>query len=337
MKTFSHFMMLLLLTVSSVFSSQSSVFYKELNFIGGYSGEEGWMTSHDELMNSVGFEFLDKFSNEFGDYLTLDIQARLTYDFDQYNNPDDAAAFGLHNAWADYKIGLNKTLRVGHFDPQFGLEPVLDTHATLLQTLAMRDIGYKQDWGVGYRSGLGAVDYGTALQMGTGMGLDRDQNTCLATFRLSNPPAGGLLYGVSFLYGLVPEMTGMTLIPAPETSEMLTRKKRIGLDVQYPAGPVNLRAEVTAGKNGDQDVIGALADLIYVPGNMDNVELILQVSSWSEDPSVSSQAYQQAAISAQYRISSSWTIRAGLFDLFASPEEEDVQGVLQLYYFGKGS
>jgi hypothetical protein len=199
----------------------------------------------------------------------------------------------------------------------------------------MRDIGYKQDWGIGYRSGLGAVDYSTALQMGTGMGLERDQNTCLGSFRISNPPKGGLLLGLSMLYGSVPEMTGMTLIPAPENSEMLIRKKRIGIDVQYPAGPVNLRAEVTAGKNGDKDVVGALADLIYVPEVIENLELILQMSSWSEDPSVSSQAYQQAAFSAQYRISSSWTIRAGLFDMFSSPEEEDVQGVLQLYYFGK--
>lgn len=334
MRAFSVIAVLLLGTLP-IIAGQSSVFYKEVNLIGGYSGEDGWMTAHDELMNSVGCEFLDKFSNEYGDYLTLDIQARLTYDFEQRDEPDDALALGLHNAWADYKMGLNKTLRMGHFDPQFGLEPVLDTHSTLLQTLAMQDIGYKQDWGVGYRSGLGAFDYSTALQMGTGMGLNRDRNTCLATFRLSNPPTGGLRYGVSALYGLVPEMSGMTTIPVPYTSEMIIRKKRIGVDVQYPLGSLNIRAELTAGKNEDKDVVGALVDLIYIPDVIDNVELILQMSSWSDDPSHSSEAYRQAAFSAQYRINSSWTVRAGVFDEFASPEEEDITGILQLYYFGK--
>ena len=124
-------------------------FYKEAIIIGGYSVNDQWVDEKNRWpKNSVGFEYYKKFSDEYGDFLTLDLQMRMAYDSSE-ESPD---AFGIeiHNAWLEYKLGLGKSIRFGHFDPAFGLEPVLDTHGTVLQTLAPKNIGFKKDWGVGF-------------------------------------------------------------------------------------------------------------------------------------------------------------------------------------------
>ena len=59
----------------------SSILYKELNLIVGYSENEGWIGEKNPVLkNSIGFEWLKVFSNDFGDYLTTDLQMRLSYD-----------------------------------------------------------------------------------------------------------------------------------------------------------------------------------------------------------------------------------------------------------------
>ena len=121
----------------------------EVNLMGGYSDQESWIGKKGmSLKNSIGFEYFRIFSNDYGDFLTADLQVRLSYD--SIESSDDAWAIEIHNAWLDYKLSLGKIFRVGHFDPAFGLEPLMDTHGTLMQSLAVKNIGFKKDWGVGY-------------------------------------------------------------------------------------------------------------------------------------------------------------------------------------------
>ena len=55
--------------------------YKEAVIIGGYSDKDQWVGKKDMMLkNSLGFEYYKKFSDEYGDFLTLDIQIRMAYD-----------------------------------------------------------------------------------------------------------------------------------------------------------------------------------------------------------------------------------------------------------------
>ena len=86
-------------------------FYKEAIIIGGYSDRDQWVGKKDKgLKNSVGFEYYKKFSDEYGDFLTLDLQMRMAYD----STEDRSDAFGveIHNAWLEYKLGLGQSLRL---------------------------------------------------------------------------------------------------------------------------------------------------------------------------------------------------------------------------------
>ena len=60
---------------------QAEEFYKEALMIGGYSDKDQWVGKKNMMLkNSVGFEYYKKFSNEYGDFLTLDLQIRTAYD-----------------------------------------------------------------------------------------------------------------------------------------------------------------------------------------------------------------------------------------------------------------
>ena len=89
---------------------QAEEFYKEAIIIGGYSDRDQWVGKKGSLKNSVGFEYYKKFSDEYGDFLTLDLQMRVNYD----STEDSQDAFGIeiHNAWLEYKLGLGKSIRL---------------------------------------------------------------------------------------------------------------------------------------------------------------------------------------------------------------------------------
>ena len=121
-----------------------------------------------------------------------------------------------------------------HFDPAFGLEPVLDTHGTILQTLARKNIGFKKDWGGALKGTFYDLDYKAALQLGSGMSIRDKDDSFLITARLGTPSSNDLQCGVSGMYGEVLQTKGMSTFPKNELlSERGLSKRRIGLDGQY--------------------------------------------------------------------------------------------------------
>jgi len=226
----------LALTIVNLFQGviHADDFYKEATIIGGYSDKDKWVGKKDmSLKNSIGFEYFRKFSNEYGDFLTFDLQMRMAYD----SREDSQDAFGveIHNAWLEYKLGLGKAVRLGHFDPAFGLEPVLDTHGTLLQTLASKNIGFKKDWGVAYRDLWGDFDYEIAAQLGSGMGINRKDGSFLLTGRISEPQTKATQLGISFLYGRTLQSNQSWTIPAPElvTNESIRKNLKLKMQTSY--------------------------------------------------------------------------------------------------------
>ena len=50
-----------------ILAESNSLFYKELNLIGGYSDSNEWLSEAMMLKNSIGAEYFRKFSDEQGD------------------------------------------------------------------------------------------------------------------------------------------------------------------------------------------------------------------------------------------------------------------------------
>ena len=309
-------------------------FYKEAMIIGGYSDKDQWVGKKDMMLkNSVGFEYYKKFSDEYGDFLTLDLQVRAAYDSDE--NRSDAFGIEIHNAWLEYKLGLGESLRAGHFDPAFGLEPVLDTHGTLLQTLASKNIGFKKDWGVGYKGLLGSFDYQLAAQLGSGMGIRRKDGSYLLTARISTPQTQDTQVGVSFLYGQTLESEQSWTIPTPDlVSDDSIRKKRIGVDFQFPLGLFDFKAEAAAGDNDGTAVAGAMAEIGYTVPEDQNLRLKMQTLYWSDDWETKDDRDLTLSPVIEYKISSSTTVRLGYFHDIYSGSDEDRLVILQFYHFG---
>ncbi|MBN1869832.1 MAG: hypothetical protein JW847_04570, partial [Candidatus Omnitrophica bacterium] len=254
--------------------AQTQAFYKEVNLIGGYSDRQKWIGKKDEeFKSSLGFEYFRKFANDYGDFLTADLQARASYD--SIESPEDAWALAIHNAWLQYNAGLGRKVILGHFDPSFGLEPVLDTHGTLFKTLAHKNIGFDKDWGVGLRGILGDYDYEISAQIGSGMAIRSRDGSHLLSARIGTPQTQEFRYGLSVAYGRVLESMQAQTYPLPELmSDEAMAKRRVGLDAQYLLGSFELKGEAAYGQNNDEPVFGFLPQIDYVIPVHQNVKLI---------------------------------------------------------------
>ncbi|MHC4552322.1 MAG: hypothetical protein ACYSUT_06100 [Planctomycetota bacterium] len=314
--------------------TQADEFYKEMNLIGGYSNTRDWVGKSPGLKNSVGFEYFKVFSDEYGDTMKLNLQVRFAYD--SLESSEDAFGIEIHNAWLDYKLGLGKTIRFGHFDPAFGLEPVLDTHSTLLQTLSFDNIGYKKDWGIGYRTYWGDFDIELAAQLGSGMGIHFEDDNYLLSSRISSTTEAGLEYGLSFLHGQTLQSKESWTIPKPElVSNKSIRRDRVGVDMQTPLGPFRLLGEFAIGEDEDTTVGGGLAQLEYDLPDYENTTVKFQTKAWYDEWNESDQLKLTLAPVLEHRLSSAWTIRAGYFHDLENPVENERVFLMQLYYFGK--
>jgi hypothetical protein len=309
----------------------SSVFSAEASAVGGYSDGDGWtLNGVGAQTNSIGFEYLARLSGDRGDILTFDLQTRLSYD---PMRPDDEPwAIEVHNAWVEHKLGLGSNVRAGHFEPAFGLERALDTHGTLLQTLIGEDVGFKHDWGLGYRGILGALDFEAAAQLGSGMGIERRDGSFLATARVSSPPGAAFQYGVSALHGRVLASMGMRTIPQPVFEPDAVTKTRVGADARWDAGSFLLAGEVTAGRDDDASVLGTLLQVGWPIPGLDALTLETQGQYWSRAAGADESSL---GVSASYRLSEGWTLRAAAFQgLSGAAADEPTQVVFQAYYYG---
>jgi hypothetical protein len=333
MKTFitiiTCFMLLYALTTRA---EGASVFYKELNLLDGYSDMDGFIDETMMQKNSIGAEYFRRFSGEQGDYLTLDLQSRLTY------KPTikfrDAWDIEVHNAWLEYKLGLGYKLRFGHFDPSFGLEPILDTHGTILQSLTMKNIGFKSDWGVSFRGTAKLFDYEASVQNGSGMKIKRNDGNFLITYRMGNPQDNNFVYGLSALYGKVLRDDMEDLLPSvmsdSEMSNMPILKKRIGVDFQYPYKSFLVKGEFAYGKNDKDNVLGSFIQLDYTFPFMQALLAEAQMQNWRSSMGSKSMLDTMISTCLSYKFNSKITARVAYLRTF----DKDNQIFIQLYYFG---
>jgi len=320
--------------MSWAFADSEGFFYKEANLIAGYSSRDGWIDNNGMMNSSVGFELYRKFSGEYGDFLTADLQMRVAYD--NRKNSHQAWGVEIHNAWLEYKFSQYLKIRGGHFDPSFGLEPVVDTHSTLLQTLAEQDIGFNKDWGVQIRGSFPKFDYEASLQIGSGMSMRRQDDSYLATLRIGAPQGRNLQGGFSLLSGRTLESEGMRTFPKNKLlSQDTVNKKRVGLDGQYLYGPFLFKGEFAYGQNDDKDVLGYLTEIDYTVPSRQNLEFQLQYKSWINNIHVSSSDDGWLTLGAEYKLSQSTTLRAAFeHDFGMMDKKTEDRFVVQFYFLG---
>lgn len=326
---------LLVLSCAAAAQGIEEFFYKELNLIGGYSDNQGLIgKDKHELKNSVGFEYFRKFSDQYGDRLTLDLQMRFGYDGRQKH--DDAWTVEIHNAWLEYKLGLGQALQIGHFDQAFGLEPVVDTHATLLQTLAMHSLGSKKDWGIGYKGSLGDFDFLFAAQLGSGMPLYWTDDSYLLTTRIATPMKDEKQLGLSLACGRTLNFKQSRTIPVPDLmDDKSTQRKLIGLDYQTPIGPFGFKGEIATGDKDGTTVAGGLTEFSYTLPDNQNITFKLQTSYWADSWGDSSKTDATIAPVLTYKINNEWSVSTGYFHDLDAMEKKDRMIIFQLYYYGK--
>ena len=319
--------------------AEDFLFYKEVNLIGGYSNKDGWTGKSDTLSNSVGFEHYAKFSGDYGDYLTTDVQVRGAYDSSEpFSN---AVSCEIHNAWAEYRANDEVKIKAGHFAPAFGLEPIVDYHSTILHSLIERDIGFEKDWGIELRGILPAFDYQAALQMGSGMSIRREDSSFLLTGRIGSAPVQDFQYGISAFVGNVLETMGMSTFPHNYLlSGEGVFKERIGFDCQYNRNSFLFKAETAYGTNEAKNVIGYMTEVDYTAPKNQNWGVGTQFQSWFNDMKRPQTDDTTFSVCLSYKLNQNITLRAAfIHDLNAYgnmfPDGRDTRVLLQFYYYGK--
>ena len=323
-----------LFPMSWAFADAQGFFYKEANLIAGYSSREGWIDKSQMMNSSAGFELYRKFSGDYGDFLTADLQMRVAYD--SRKNSRQAWGVEVHNAWLEYKLSQYIKIRGGHFAPSFGLEPVVDTHSTLLQTLAEQDIGFNKDWGAQMRGSFPKFDYQASLQIGSGMSLRRQDGSYLVSLRLGTPQGGNLQGGFSLLYGRTLESEGMRTFPKNKLlSPDAVNMKRLGLDGQYLYGPFLFKGEFAYGRDDKKDVLGYLTEVVYTLPQHQDLEFELQFKSWINDMHAASCQDPALTLGATYRLSQSTKLSAAyLHDFGMIDTKPEDKFVVQFYFLG---
>lgn len=123
----------------------------------------------------------------------------------------------LHDFWLRFEpLGLARTsLRIGHFDIPYGINPVMAPRGgVFVMPPEIDDIGLKKDWGITWKGPLGHYDYELALTTGTGLGLqaprlgDASKRSFLVSGRVGAPTYWHFQYGLSGLYGKLPQVMG---------------------------------------------------------------------------------------------------------------------------------
>ncbi len=225
-------------------TAQTSLLYLEAQGVIGYSSSlDKWIAyslHQDDVMQKpgLGFDYVQRFSRETGDFAVLAVQARLAWNAD-----GEKLEPQLYNAYLKFKFpGVD--FWVGHDRPAFGLSSAFDIHSQILPTLVMYGYGYDRDWGAGVGRDFSAGSWGISLTTGSGMPL-RFADNYLFSGRLSL----GVLsrdnwsLGLSAAYGEAWETMGYNVI----SSDPLPFRMA-GVDISHVRNNLENRFEAMAGR-----------------------------------------------------------------------------------------
>ena len=333
--------------VTYVWAGEQSLTYWEMNMFHGFSERDGFFGRGNDSAKSIGVENFRKFSGEYGDWLTTDIQLRLAYNSDNTildktigtGDPEaDALDLELHNAYAKFKLLYGRAdIWVGHYEPAFGQEPQMDTYSNLLQTMGMKNIGFKMDLGAGVRGVFTGWDYHLTATLGSGMGMHFKGNYLFAgRIGLGETALTDYNFGLSVLYGDVVNTTGGRKL----SSDNLTTKKRIGIDATYLYRSFHIKGEVDYGRDNDKsarqthDVFGTWVQVSYTIPDYQKLHVDVQQESWFYN--LSDGEKHDSTITGGFSYKLNGAIRLRIYyarDLYMTSGLSDQRIMAQYYYY----
>ncbi len=269
---------LFVLLVTAPLRAQQVLLKGEVNAVGFYSPGENYLAmARSTPRTSLGLEWAfrrnpgaaRRFALESTDFLL-----RFTYD------PVKRAVIPLPlDTWARFRMGRKDSLRVGHFQLPYGLNPVLAPRNSFILPLGAYDLGFKWDWGMAYKGSLGRYDYELAGTTGVGERLSWPDGGALVSARIGTPTYKDHEYGFSILYGSVsPQMLNHLILPTKVT------RFRVGVDTTLMKRPYRvLMAEVAIGKDGGRGVGGVMFAADYVLPRAPKYSVTGQVVGWFGD------------------------------------------------------
>jgi hypothetical protein len=249
----------MLATLSEVWASDS-LLYIETQMVTGYSSLNNkliyYSMDQEQAMQkpSVGIDYIKNYSSDYGDWGELAFQGRAAYD-DTYNSHIETQ---IYNAFFKLKLDY-ADIWVGHHKPAFGLNSILDTHGTLLQTLTAEGLGFESDWGAGAYKVFDDADLNFTLTSGSGFEL-YDSGNYLACTRYSY----GILnkdnytFGVSLNHGQIYDMMDYHRV-----YDYLFLTSMAGVDFSWNIRYFEFKFESTEGTMGDYQVNGTLIRIGY--------------------------------------------------------------------------
>ncbi|MDR0645433.1 MAG: hypothetical protein LBG46_00100 [Elusimicrobiota bacterium] len=299
-----------------------SLFFLEAQTVAGYSFKEDkiiYRSAHSQYVmqkNSVGFDYIKKFSPQTTDIASAALQMRMTY-----NEEENKLQLQVYNAFLKAKTDL-ADIWAGHNRIAFGLASYWDTHGDLLQPLPMYGFGCDRDWGVGFNKYLQNGDLQFALTSATGMGLEAKGNW-LITSRISKGVLNYDNYNIaaSFMGGRTLEAMGYKIMDYHLKNIILA-----GLDGAYNHGTIEHKAEINIGRKNEKTAFAAFYRLSI--NFME--ESALKLEGQSVYAKLESEDNFALAGGLTYRLNSYLSARS-MYEWQYKPAERKI--ITQLYYY----
>ena len=307
--------------VSAAFAADSLLYF-EAQGIAGYSSMDNGTVyhsghKHDAMQkNGIGFDYIKKFSGEYGDFGAGALQMRLVWD-----DAGDKPQLQVYNAYLKIKTAP-VDVWAGHNRVPFGLASYWDTHADLLQPLSMSGFGFEHDWGAGISRDFADGDFSAAVTTGSGMGL-KTKGSLIVASRASYGILARDNYnvGVSFLGGKMLDTMGYEVMDDVPKDTLLG-----GVDFACNHDRVEHKAEFDLGRKNGM----AAAAVFYRIGINFLEENRLKFEGqyiWTKQEGIGD---VKLGFGPAYKIGSRLTARA-MYQW--EREMKDNRVVLQLYYY----
>lgn len=308
-------------TAHSLFSA-GYLFFFEAQGIAGYSSSKKtvfFSMSQMEAMQkpSLGFDYIQRFSRETGDFALLAVQARLAANA----KGDNTLELQVYNAFLKFKTRA-ADIWIGHNRPKFGLASYFDSHGQLLQPLSMNGFGFDRDWGIGIERDYAWGNAGLSVTTGSGMPLHFKGNYFLAG-RVSKGVLNQENYniGLSAGYGKILEVMGYHLMSGQPAESAMA-----GLDAAWLRNNWENRIELVAGRRAGHGTFALFwrAGVGLLEEN--RLKLEIQPVVWRTE----GMTRIQFSAGVTYLAHADWTLRAMyLYD----KEMKDSRIVFQVYYY----